>query len=74
YRRVVEAFDAGAAAELGLTHVALAADALGVEQLERARRFLARCGAVELARSSPTERDRENVLYRISPAACAASG
>ena len=74
YRLVVEAFDPGAAAELGLTHVVLASDALSAEQRERASRFLARCGAVELASTPLGVRQRRQALYRIEPAACRASG
>jgi len=71
YRRVVQNFDSHAAAELQLTHVALAPGQLAPDDREPVSRFLERCAAQERASWGPAGSSTSRVLYAIHADACA---
>ncbi|HET7768009.1 MAG TPA: hypothetical protein VFN74_04485, partial [Chloroflexota bacterium] len=70
YRRVAEEMDPRAAAELGVTHIALAPAALPLERHPGLARLLRGCRGQLVAAygdpSQPTGRE----LYRLEPSAC----
>jgi hypothetical protein len=70
YRQVVRDFAPGAAAELGLTHVAFAPGEVPAAARPALDAFLARCDAVLLASWGDPGDGAARALYRISPTAC----
>ncbi len=76
YRRVVRDLDPAAAAQLGLTHVAVDREHLDPASLPRLRAFLTRCHAVLLAAwpagaiDNAAATDQGEALYRVDTGAC----
>jgi|GEM_PF-3768414 len=76
YRRVVRDLDPAAAAQLGLTHVAVDREQLDPDSWPRLRAFLTQCHAVLLAAwpegaaGAQLPPDRGQALYRLDARAC----
>ena len=70
YTRVVAEFDAGAAAELRLTHVAAARASLDDAERSALDQFLLRCNGEQIATWADGASAGSRALYRIRPAEC----
>ena len=72
YRRVVSDLDPAAAAQLGLTHVALAPAQVAENRRPAVDSFLARCGAELLGEWGDAATPEGRRLYRVDARACGA--
>lgn len=71
YRRVVQEYAPGAAADLRLTHVAVAPSQVPVPDRAAVAAFLSRCDAILLGTYGDATQSAARRLYRIRPEACA---